>query len=307
MSNNLIDNRRPCNCGNRTVIQGENTFNSGRVVMSPDFRNGEIHRGYPQGTSCANNIDINVINNTDINSPINICDNISDNSIIKNISIYGYSNIFCEKSWNAKEWQKENTSITDNWLPYNMPYIYNFGSLNQLPNISVKPLNNNNNGKIIWGIYNNNDRIKLSIRIDITYDSDYYINNYSINKKSIADIEIIDVGSSTSSLYTNLKTEKSVDNMYNTNIKKIIYKISWEPTLETITNSNDDLNEIIEVLKNRSKSKNNNDSRIKLKKILDNINNYISNTKLSIFIRYGIDDKKLNIMGSLISIDIINK
>lgn len=324
---NPVDRRRRCNCANPTVFEGESTFQSSRVVMSPDFRNGEIHRGYPNGTRCN---ELNILKEIDeieqirestcidrrVTLPKNILDNsntISDNSIIKQITIKGSGNIIeCKDIWSAKEWQLTNTTVKDNWLSTDTPYIYNFGPLNQLEEITVKELNNNNNGKIIWGIVTKNNinlRVKLSVKIDIVYITDYYMNNYNIDKKSIADIELIDIGSSTSAFYTNLKTQKTVQSNYNNNcnLEKVTYDISWEPTLETITSPDNDLGKLIDRLSKRSKSANNTESRRKLQEILSIVNNAINNTKLSIYIRYGIDEQKLSIMGSLINIDIINK
>ena len=76
----------------------------------------------------------------------------------------------------------------------------------------------------------------------------------------------------------------------------------WNPILETITDKSVNLKQLIVRLSNyKDKS-----SADKLSRIMEEINQSINNTKLSLYIRYGPDKDKLSGIGSLLAINIQN-
>jgi len=100
-----------------------------------------------------------------------------------------------------------------------------------------------------------------------------------------------------------LSCKKTIkENKFTSNIVTVQYDISWNPILETITDKSVNLKQLIVRLSNyKDKS-----SADKLAKIMEEINQSINNTKLSVYIRYGPDKDELCGIGSLLSINVIN-
>jgi len=240
---------------------------------------------------------MSIINSDNINPQKNGID-----SIIKSITIRGESNsVGVISDWNANTWQNNNINIKNgHWLSTETPYVFNFGKFDQFGRtISVKDIKNKE-GNITWAITADGEIIKQSITLTIQYITDYYNNK---NIKSVAEVDLIDIGNTSSSFCTNLSCKKTIkENKFTSNIVTVQYDISWNPILETITDKSVNLKQLIVRLSNyKDKS-----SADKLAKIMEEINQSINNTKLSVYIRYGPDKDELCGIGSLLAINVIN-
>ncbi len=270
-----------------TELREIDSYNSELLTSSrQDGSSTGIQFSYPTDT----------VNYDNINPKSN-----SDDSIIKSITINGESNsVGIIPDWDANKWQNNNINVPNgSWLSPETPYVFNFGKFDQFGRtISVKDIKNKD-GKIIWAITIDGEIINQSIKLTIDYIIDYY----GGGMKSIAELDLIDIGNTIASFSTNLSCKKTIkDNKNKSNVVTVQYDISWNPILETMTDKSVDLKQLIIRLSNyKDKS-----SADKLSRIMEEINQSINNTKLSLYIRYGPDKDKLSGIGSLLAINIQN-
>ena len=232
--------------------------------------------GY-MGTSTSNRGPV-LIDRSKINPKNN-----GDNSIIKKITISGESNcVGYRPDWNANSWQNDNIELTNGrWLSTETPYIFNFGKFDQFGRtISVEDITENKNGEITWAITVDGVRIRQHITLIIEYTTNFYGNKM----KSIAELDLIDIGDSFGAFAIDLSCKKTLkDNNNKSNIVMVQYDISWSPVLQTITDPDENLKQQIKRLSNFGDEL----SKAKLETIMENINEGINDTKLGLLIRYG--------------------